>query len=1031
MNCDFTWRASCAIRNNAWLPKICFLMVSFTLVSGVSTGAQAQNNPAEATRPTQTKPSEPKGTPTQNPTQTPETAPQIKQILPSYEGQNVTSIEIAGQPGLDAKDLLPLLTLKANGPFSEKKAEESIAAIKKAGRFHDVQLDIRPETDGVRVLFVLQPATYFGIYVFPGAGRFPYSRLLQISKYPPKGAFTPVDVEDARRSLERFFQRSGYFQAKVDAQVQTSPPWGLANIIFHTTLNRRAKFGEVIVRGVPDQQASHLTAMLHSIIARLRRSAIRPGKTYKLQTVQRATQYLTNALAKQGYLDAKVRMTGAEYSPESNRANIVYDVTPGPIVHVTVKGAHLWSWDKKKLLPVYEHAGVDPELIQEGSQNLISYFQAKGYFNAKVVSDVQQQGSGETIEYAINKGLRHKVKQVSIAGNQKFPEKQLLSYVRVKKARFLSHGRYSEQLLRSSARNLENLYKANGFSLVKVTSQVSSPKGDLRVAFHVEEGEQDVVQDLQIEGNQTLSESQLAPMGLKLRPGQPYSQENVTADRSQIMATYLSEGYLTATFRQTVHHVAGEPHRVQVVYQIYEGPQVRTATVVTLGRNHTKQKLIDRQIEGISANRPMKENDLLASETRLYNTGVFDWAEVDPRREITTQHQEDVLIKVHETKPNSLTYGFGFDVINRGGSVPSGTVVVPGIPPASLPKNFKTSEKTFWGPRGTLEYTRNNLSGKGDSFIFSGLAARLSQNGSLVYTDPAFLWTNWSSSLSLTGQHNSENPIFTFRQVQFGYELQRPLNSDKNQNFFLRYNLTQTGLTNLLIPELVPPDNLHVRLSTVSASYIRDTRDNPTDAHKGLHESFEFDLNPSILGSNFSFARLLAQAAYYKKIPADIVWANNVRIGLEQPFGGSSVPISETFFSGGGSTLRGFPLNGAGPQRVITACGDPADQSTCAPITVPVGGPELLIVNSELRIPVPATLPLAGKNLGFAIFYDGGNVFPHIGFRDFGATYSNSIGGGIRYKTPVGPIRIDIGHNLNGAPGIKSTQFFITLGQAF
>lgn len=1031
MNYQSIWRGSCAIPKKAWLSKIFFLVVCFSQVLGISVPARAQNNPAQATRPTQTKPPEPKGTPTQNPAQTPETAPQVKQILPSYDGQNVTSIEIAGQPGLDTKDLLPLLTLKAREPFSEKKADASIAALKKAGRFHDVQLDIRPETNGVRVLFVLQPATYFGIYVFPGAGRFSYSRLLQVSNYPPKGAFTPVDVENARRSLEKFFQRSGYFQAKVKAEVQTTPPWGLANIIFNTSLNRRAKFGEVIVRGVPDQQASRLTSMLHSVIARLRRSAIRPGKTYKLPTVQRATQYLTSALAKQGYLDAKVRMTGAEYSAESNRANIFYDVTPGPIVHVTVKGAHLWSWDKKKLLPVYEHAGVDPELIQEGSQNLISYFQAKGYFNAKVASNVQKQASGETIEYEISKGPRHKVKQVSIAGNQKFPEKQLMSYVRVKKAHLLSHGKYSEQLLRASVRNLGNLYKANGYSSVKVTSQVSSPKGDMVVAFHVEEGPQDVVKDLQLEGNQTLSEAQLAPKGLKLRPGQPYSQESVVADRSQIMATYLSEGYLTATFRETVHQVSGDPHQVQVVYHIYEGPQVRTATVVTLGRNHTKQKLVDRQIEGIAANKPMKENDLLASETRLYNTGVFDWAEVDPRREITTQHQEDVLVKVHETKPNSLTYGFGFDVINRGGSVPSGTVVVPGIPPTALPKNFKTSEKTFWGPRGTLEYTRNNLRGKGDSLTFSGLAARLSQNGSLVYTDPAFFWTNWSSSLSLTGQHNSENPIFTFRQAQFGYELQRPLNSDKNQNLFLRYNLTQTGLTDLLIPELVPPDNLHVRLSTVSASYIRDTRDSPTDAHKGLYESFELDLNPSVLGSNFSFTRLLAQTAYYKKMPAEIVWANSVRIGLEQPFSGSSVPLSETFFSGGGSTLRGFPLNGAGPQRVITACGNPADQSTCAPITVPVGGPELLILNSEFRIPVPASLPVVGKNLGVALFYDGGNVFPHIGFRDFGATYSNSIGGGLRYKTPVGPIRIDIGHNLNSAPGIKSTQFFITLGQAF
>jgi len=95
-----------------------------------------------------------------------------------------------------------------------------------------------------------------------------------------------------------------------------------------------------------------------------------------------------------------------------------------------------------------------------------------------------------------------------------------------------------------------------------------------------------------------------------------------------------------------------------------------------------------------------------------------------------------------------------------------------------------------------------------------------------------------------------------------------------------------------------------------------------------------------------------------------------------------------------------------------------------------VGGNELLILNSELRIPFPVKEGLF-KGLGAAVFYDGGNVYPRIGFHDFTSLYSNTIGAGLRYSTPVGPIRIDIGHNLNAPPGIKSTQLFITLGQAF
>jgi outer membrane protein assembly factor BamA len=218
-----------------------------------------------------------------------------------------------------------------------------------------------------------------------------------------------------------------------------------------------------------------------------------------------------------------------------------------------------------------------------------------------------------------------------------------------------------------------------------------------------------------------------------------------------------------------------------------------------------------------------------------------------------------------------------------------------------------------------------------------------------------------------------------------------------------------------------------VRLSTVSATYIRDTRDFQLDAHKGIYETFEFDLNPSALGSNVDFGRFIGQTAYYKKLPANIIWANSVRLGMAKAFSGSHIPLSEEFFTGGGSTIRGFPLNGAGPQRVIPACGDPADPSTCENITVPVGGNQLFIVNSEFRIPV--SVPgLLEKGLSVVPFYDGGNVFRTIGFH---GQYTNTIGFGFRYATPVGPIRLDIGHNLNAPPGIKSTQIFVTVGQAF
>ncbi len=959
-------------------------------------------------------------------TQPPATAPQVQEVLPSYEGQNVVSVEIAGRPDLDQQQLTSLLAQREGQPFSRAKIDQSITALKDSGQVKEVQVEVRPQADGVRVLLVCQPAIYFGIFNFPGAdGRFSYSRLLQVSDYPPRGAYSPVDIQNAQTSLTKFFQQNGYFEADVKPEVQTDAAHELVNVAFHVSLNRHAKFGKVILKGVPPEEEQRLQKALKSWIARVRVSAIRAGKPYSLRRIQNATQYLESQLISHDYLGSRVQMAGAEYDRATHRADLQFEVTLGARAHVKVEGAHLWGRTQKKLLPIYQIAGLDPELIQESRENLISHFQSKGYFDVAVQSDVQLAPNGQTILFRVIKGARHKVKEVEIVGNQELSDDQLQGRVKVQEGRFFSHGAFSQRLVKTSADNLKRVYQAAGFSSVTVTPEVERAGGNISVAFRVKEGPRDIVESLHVVGNTTVPVSTLAPQGLKITEGQPYSTKNVDEDRNQIGAQYLRLGYLNANFRATARPVGKDPHRLDVTYTISEGPKVILGSVATLGAKVTRQSLIDRTAR-LKPETPLQEDDMLAAEGRLYSLGIFDWAEIDPRRQITTQTQEDVLVKLHEGRQNDIKYGFGFEVLNRGGSIPSETIALPGLPPVGLPTSFKTSQKTFWGPRATLQYTRNNIRGLGETLTFAALGARLVQRGSASYANPHFVGSNWGSSLTLSGERNSENPIFTSRTGDFGFQLERLLNEAATRTLTLRYDYRETALTNLLIPDLVSPEDQHVRLSILSGTYVRDTRDHPLDAHKGMYQTLELGINPTALGSSVNFARLRAQQAYYKEIGKGIVWANSLRMGVEQEFAGSRVPVSELFFSGGGSTLRGFPLNGAGPQRSVQVCSNPSDPSTCAFIRVPTGGRELFILNSEFRIPLPIK-----KGLGLVAFYDGGNVFEHVGFRDFGSNYTNSVGVGLRYATPIGPVRVDLGHNFNALTGIKATQIFITLGQAF
>ena len=954
----------------------------------------------------------------------------------SYEGQRVASVQLAGQPDGTPRRLRALIAQPINAPYSQAKVDETAAALTKAANVKDVEVQVTPAAEGLHVLFVLKPAYYFGVYTFPKAEKtFSYTRLLQAANYSKQEPFAQEKVEEAESSLLEFFHRTGFFMATVEPKMQTDEKHRVVNVEYVINLKRRAKFGDVTLAGVSEQQTKRLNASLHSIKARIKGAYIKPGKPYSLKKLTAATAFLQQQLGNQHFLAGRVKLVSTLYNPQTNRTDIRYDVSEGPKIEIKLAGAHVWGRTQKKLIPMYQENAVDPDLVNEGAQDLASYFQSKGFFDTKVQSHIQKgQSGGVTVLYQIEKGPRGKVEAIDFHGNEHFSDKDLKAHVPMSKRTPLvpfSHGKYSEQLVRKSVKNIEGLYRGAGYSQVRVTPKVVNKKNELQIAFQVEEGVRDVVESLQMEGTKALTQQELAPKGMNLEPGKPYSTLLLTKDRDQIMATYLDKGFLNVTFKSKVEHTKDDPHHVHVVYQIEEGPQVHTASVEPVGAQHTRPEIIARNAN-IKVNKPLSETALLRGESQLYTLGVFDWASVDTREPITDDPDAAVLVKLHESKRNTIAYGFGFQVINRGGSIPSGTIALPGLPPVGLPQKFTTSQKTFWGPEGSLEYTRRNFRGRAETVTLSAFGGRLDQRASASWANPTIWNTGWSSTVTFSGERTSENPIYTARLGGAGIQFQHYLDRNRQKSVIFRYDFRRTNLSNIAIPGLVLPEDQNVRLSSLSASFSRDSRDNPLDAHKGIYESFQVDVNPSFLGSSTSFGRFLGQTAYYRSLTSDssLVWANSLRLGMEHAFGGAHIPISESFFSGGGSSLRGFSLNGAGPQRDVFVC--PTDNPNCGEkISVPVGGKQLVILNSELRFPFGISVPFVGGALGGAAFYDAGNVYSSVSFKNVASDLTHTVGFGFRYKTPVGPVRVDIGHLLNAPPGIKTYQLFITLGQAF
>jgi outer membrane protein assembly factor BamA len=602
-----------------------------------------------------------------------------------------------------------------------------------------------------------------------------------------------------------------------------------------------------------------------------------------------------------------------------------------------------------------------------------------------------------------------------------------MDQVTVKKSHIWTHGSVSQKLLKQSAKNIEALYRDRGYEEVKVKPTTVDREPKIDVAFDIEEGAQTMVEDVQISGNQNIASDKLtAPKGFQLKAGVPFSPRKLAEDRNRISATYLNRGYLNAEVKTKVNQNPGDPHRVNVAYMITENQLVRIGEVAYLGQQHTRLSLIQKSAQ-IPPETPMRRDQLLAAESRLYDLGIFDWSSVGPRRPITDQADEMALVKVHEAKRNEITYGFGFEVSHRGGNIPTGTVALPGGGGTiGLGSNrIAPSQSTFASPRGLVQYSRRNMRGLGETASASILLSRLDQRALTTYSQPHFIGSQWQSLTSFSLERNSENPLFTAGLGDLSFQVERLISRKENIRLQLRYDFNKTTLSHLLVPELVLEQDRHVQLSTWSATLIRDTRDKPLDAHRGSYSTVNFGITPTAFGSSANFTKLFGQYAYYKPVHS-LVFANSIRLGLATPFSGSFVPTSQLFFSGGGTSLRGFPIDEAGPQRLVPFCNVLEGQSGCVNVTVPIGGRQLFILNSEVRFPLGIT-----KALGGVVFYDGGNVYSAINFNNFMNNYTNTVGFGLRYATPIGPVRIDIGRNLNPVPGINPLQYFITVGQAF
>jgi outer membrane protein assembly factor BamA len=970
----------------------------------------------------------------------------------------VAAVRIVTEDGRVLSDKPQGLAISIGKPLNRDEIAGSIRALYRTGDYADVRAFSVPMEGAVRVDFVVREQLYFNQVIIQGLVSPPTEASAIAAVQLPLGEPYQADVvSEGLDRLRELLKDEGLYAAQVSAQEVPHPQDHQIDVILNVQPGPRARIKEIQLKNGTEYTGAEI----------LSRSKLKPRAALTGARVQRATSRVRNFLVKKGHLNARAVVRRGTYDAKSNTIPLELEVTEGPLVRVAVAGAKFSGGELKKLVPVYQEGAVDTDLLEEGRRNIRERLERNGYFDAEVeyatsTNEVAlktgRKRSEEVITYRVERGDRHALLRIEITGNRYFNSDLLRSRMAIYSKGFGTPGRFSRRLMESDRASMQNLYLANGFLEAKVDAQAldnyQGREGDLVIRFVIQEGKQTRVASLKIDGARALKEDELLGV-VASTPGQPYSEFNVTTDRDNILALYFNDGFPEAKFTATAQrvdeaekksgaegegatgqHAAAASDRgdksdkvkneqtfqdgfVNLLYRIEEGPQIRVRRILLAGYDHTRPGVIRREIR-LKPEAPLREGEVVESQRRLYNLGVFNRVTIQPQNPNGTDTNKDIVVLVEEAKRYTLAYGGGFEVQRLASTTnPAGSEVQAAI-------------------RGILEVSKLNVTGRGDSLSLKLRGSTIEDRVLLGYNHPN-TFSNPHLNLTATAYTEKTQDINTFTETRYEGSLQMNQQLTPRTSLLYHYAFRKVLVSNLnthISPEEIPLFNAPTLVSEFGAGWVRDARDNPADATRGNFNSADFSAADTGIGSSASFLRFFFQNSTYHPIRRRFSFARSIRIGILKPYRDTVsltfpapttpplptvIPLPERFFAGGGTSLRGFALNQAGPRDSITG--------------FPVGGQALLILNQEFRFPM--RLPFIGTALSGALFYDGGNVYSRadrITFRpyspkpifnpanptqcEFNCTnelnyFSHTLGLGFRYATPVGPIRIDLGYQIN------------------